>query len=541
MQPLYARAINVPPNQRDHRMKRVRSLMAFCLTLTCLVFCPGLAQAAGYVLTDLGPGSAVAINNSGVIALNEGNKAFRVTDGERQELRIVVFVFPWAEPEVVYAVSVQAKGINDVGDVVGEANSGIPFADLGETNFVSGDRVHAATANAIGNSRTIAGGRALGGSTLLPSLTSLPSQLETFFYLEGDLGGVLETYDAGGELNDIRDDSVAVGTISSARLAPRIVGGYHVRYHRGRAARVENGQITFLDPRAPDDHTGIDHPPLSEAFALNASGEVVGRMALVADGPVHAFRHAGAGLEDLGTLGGTTSGALDINASGMIVGYSTLATGESRAFLWQSGTMTDLNTLVPAGTGLVLAKANAINDVGQIVGEARVGAVTNAFLLSPEGLGIAPRLTLQPTATNAALATTVTLEVAAIGTLPLSVQWEKGNKPIPGANALTLQLTNLTAFDDGDYRAVVTNAFGKVISQSAKVVVLDPRLKSHALVGLTLEGSVGASYRIEFTPSLGPVNWQPLETVTLTNALHWWVDFGSATPAQRTYRAIRLP
>src|SRR6476619_6724335 len=44
-------------------------------------------------------------------------------------------------------------------------------------------------------------------------------------------------------------------------------------------------------------------------------------------------------ITDLGTLGGNTSSAYDINAVGQIVGTSATSAGEDPALLWQNGTM----------------------------------------------------------------------------------------------------------------------------------------------------------------------------------------------------------
>jgi probable HAF family extracellular repeat protein len=70
-------------------------------------------------------------------------------------------------------------------------------------------------------------------------------------------------------------------------------------------------------------------------------------------------------LVDLGTLGGSTSGATAINKSGEVVGYATtLGDAATHAFRWRGGTMTDLGVLPGGGYSC----ANAINDRGQIVG-----------------------------------------------------------------------------------------------------------------------------------------------------------------------------
>ena len=71
-------------------------------------------------------------------------------------------------------------------------------------------------------------------------------------------------------------------------------------------------------------------------------------------------------ITDLGTLGGTTSQALSISASGEVVGWSHLNNGVMRAFVYSNGTMRDLGTLPdlyhPASA------AQSINAAGQIVG-----------------------------------------------------------------------------------------------------------------------------------------------------------------------------
>ena len=51
-------------------------------------------------------------------------------------------------------------------------------------------------------------------------------------------------------------------------------------------------------------------------------------------------------MQDLGTLGGSYSYCLGINARGQVVGESVTAAGETHAFLWEAGTgMQDLGTL----------------------------------------------------------------------------------------------------------------------------------------------------------------------------------------------------
>ena len=96
---------------------------------------------------------------------------------------------------------------------------------------------------------------------------------------------------------------------------------------------------------------------------------------------------------DLGTLGGRASYATSINASGQVVGYSTLDLTEvgnntNHATLWSNGNVIDLNSLVDpsvAAAGWVLSRAYGINNNGWIVGYAfnpGLGITNEAFLLS---------------------------------------------------------------------------------------------------------------------------------------------------------------
>jgi probable HAF family extracellular repeat protein len=74
-------------------------------------------------------------------------------------------------------------------------------------------------------------------------------------------------------------------------------------------------------------------------------------------------------MADLGALpGDADSLAFGVNDRGQVVGTSIGAT--LRAFLWQNGVMTDLNTLIKGSTSLDLIFANGINSRGEIAGQA---------------------------------------------------------------------------------------------------------------------------------------------------------------------------
>jgi probable HAF family extracellular repeat protein len=87
---------------------------------------------------------------------------------------------------------------------------------------------------------------------------------------------------------------------------------------------------------------------------------------------------------------GTESYGGDINDWGHVVGAMRAGGGFSNfhAYIFADGVATNLNSLIPAGSGLHLVSASGINNAGQIVGlafDARGGY--HAFLLNPAAPG----------------------------------------------------------------------------------------------------------------------------------------------------------
>jgi probable HAF family extracellular repeat protein len=136
-------------------------------------------------------------------------------------------------------------------------------------------------------------------------------------------------------------------------------------------------------------------------MAINNRGQVAGFANLpgdVVNGRLHLNFHAflwtkARGMQDLKTLpGDAISEATAINDEGQVLGVSFRAGfAHPRAFLWQDGVMTDLNTLIPSDSNLYLISTGGINNRGEITGQACVlinGAClstsdTPAFLAIP--------------------------------------------------------------------------------------------------------------------------------------------------------------
>lgn len=90
---------------------------------------------------------------------------------------------------------------------------------------------------------------------------------------------------------------------------------------------------------------------------------------------------------DLGMLPGYDSMAVNgLNDSTQVVGWVRAINsggGPDHAFIWQRAAMTDLNDLIPADLGLVIKRAEAINNAGQIITRATSANGTVAVLLTP--------------------------------------------------------------------------------------------------------------------------------------------------------------
>jgi probable HAF family extracellular repeat protein len=130
------------------------------------------------------------------------------------------------------------------------------------------------------------------------------------------------------------------------------------------------------------------------ADAINDAGEIVGA-ATFPDQPYDAYLRGQDGKAlDLGHVSGDCmSEAWAINIHSQVVGdsFSCGSTFQHAAFLWEGGSIVDLNSLIPIGSSLHLVFATAINDRGEIAGDGvplglspgDVFALGRAYLLIP--------------------------------------------------------------------------------------------------------------------------------------------------------------
>jgi probable HAF family extracellular repeat protein len=317
--------------------------------LVSLLLCAGLALTpaqteAAYAATELA--SLPAGSSHVVRAANDadeivgsarrgggrGHRGFLLKSGPLQEIGGL--------PGSDYSA---ALGINDLGQVVGSANTATgmrAFRSRRTTGIVAlatlpGDSSSIAFAinrpgQAVGYSSGPTGVRAViwtpaGAIQALPMLPGCDSA-------------------RGLALNDGGDVVGACDTVSGPR-----------------AVLWEGGAVQDLST--------LPGHGSSEALSINANGVIVG-----SSGDPEAQRHAvlwpsgGGPIQDLGTLpDGTSSQALAINIRREVVGISEASAGD-HAFLWtEPDGMQDLNGLVTSRFGFVLTHAVAISAQGVIV------------------------------------------------------------------------------------------------------------------------------------------------------------------------------
>jgi probable HAF family extracellular repeat protein len=298
-------------------------------------------QMTVYTVSELSAGVSCRLNNFGDVAGRAG-------DSSSGEIGAVLWNHgnyksrPKHLGKLHGGESSSALGINDAGEVAGEANTAesiVPFVwtprgGLRRSPLLAGDNC----GQAFGINRD---GHVVGYS-------SGPNGKRAFLWTRGgrvrDLG-VLPggNYSSASDINDL--DEVA-GTSGSA------AGDRAVLW-------TTNGNIRDLGT-LPGDTS-------SEASAINNNGDVVG----YSKGPrgMRAFLWTQAsGMQDLGVLpGGNSSRALGINDMGVVVGTSTSSSGD-RAFIWTRDTgMRDLNSAASMPSDAVFVEAHAVNNVGQII------------------------------------------------------------------------------------------------------------------------------------------------------------------------------
>lgn len=237
-----------------------------------------------------------------------------------------------------------AYGINDHGQIVGEYNgnqafsySGGTFTDIGPAN---------SSATGINNAGQIIGNANNG------------SDFQGFVYSNGVVTTLTPANAAGSGVFGINNNG-------------QIAGGVNAEYLRAPAI-FSNGGISYLTGGLP-----VSGTITANAIAINDNGQTLVKTYEYGFSRTKSYIYANGVATDLGGLG-SSADAHDLNNAGIVVG----TTGYNEAFLWQDGTIYDLNSLVTGLNGWSIYDAIAINDNNQIVVNACRGFDCGVLMLS---------------------------------------------------------------------------------------------------------------------------------------------------------------
>jgi len=268
---------------------------------------------------------------------------------------------------------VAAFGINNRGQIIGNSTNAIPdpycfFGTVQNRAFLWEHGLMQDLGTLGGNCAGVGGlnehGQITGGSTtttVANPVTGFPTQ-EPFLWEKGrgmrDLGTLGGAFGGAGGVNN---QGQVIGQ-SSIAADPGACNGFPDNGDNNCHPFLwEDGNLIDLNT------TSIGGNPEFVA-GLNDAGEIVG-WAAFPNAPMDAFLWRKGVVKDLGRLDGCISGAHAINLRTQIVGFAaSCVANEVHAFLWENGSIVDLNALIPLGSSLQLADAMDINERGEIDG-----------------------------------------------------------------------------------------------------------------------------------------------------------------------------
>jgi uncharacterized repeat protein (TIGR01451 family) len=170
-------------------------------------------------------------------------------------------------------------------------------------------------------------------------------------------------------------------------------------------------------------------------------------------------------------------------------------------------------TVTPQAVGFVTNIVSVASDAPDVV----LGNNSTTNITSVVSAATLPSFTLQPTNTTVLPGTDVSLYASATGSPAPAYQWVFNGANVPGATTTTLLLTNVQAFNIGDYYALATNIAGPATSSIAHLTVLIAptiQLPNSGLTGSNVSISVstvaGLTYRLEYKDALTDPVWTPL-------------------------------
>ena len=173
------------------------------------------------------------------------------------------------------------------------------------------------------------------------------------------------------------------------------------------------------------------------------------------------------------------------------------------------------------------------------VADADGGITTREFELFVHQTNGAPLILRQPESQVATVGSLVRLRVIAKGPGGLTYQWQRDNQDLSDQTNATLTIPAAAGSDRGEYRVRVSNPEGAILSEPARLLVLESTrilslVRTGEAVELMFETINGQSYFVEFEDSVG-AGWTSLPEVVGAGAIVTVTD-PIATGPVRFYR-----
>ena len=355
------------------------------------------------VLTDLGAlpggGSSAAfwINEKGWITGNSENGETDPLIPGLPELRAVL----WKNGEIkdlgtLGGASSFAQAINDRGQITGLALNGTPDPYSYYYLYLYGSSSGTETRGFVWDEENgMQDIGTLGGANAFPSVSNNHGQVagfsDTSFIPDPNVG--LPPFhpflwEDGKGMKDLGSfGGVQTASVNGLNERGEVVGGLFLPGDAVINPFLWDGEKLIDLSVPPFVSSGV-----GEANWINEAGEVVGIASLPApcsDSPqelFHAFLWRKGVMEDLGGLAGFPRSRADfINSRSQVVGGSLPCDFSNvTAFLWENGSMVDLNSLIPSNSELYLIWAAFVDDRGEIAALANLpNGNTHAALLIP--------------------------------------------------------------------------------------------------------------------------------------------------------------
>ncbi len=129
-----------------------------------------------------------------------------------------------------------------------------------------------------------------------------------------------------------------------------------------------------------------------------------------------------------------------------------------------------------------------------LVATSSIGSATsNAVTLTVTGLGTAPTITTQPSASAVSVGSAASFTVVASGTSPLTYDWKKDGTSIIGATNATYTIGSAATTAAGSYTVVVSNSAGSVTSTAASLTVTATSTTAPRLSNLSVRTALTAN------------------------------------------------